>query len=282
MASREPFEDAWDRLERARSHSEAFYRVWKVFLKSKPYRFLIDVELSGEGRYYVKRVKRLPQSAPLHLGEMLYQLRAALDSFIYDATVLDTGQDPPPDEDKPEFPICRSQAGFDGSHLKIAPLRQPVKNAIEKLQTYNAPAEPDPDTRRVIDGLAMLNDLARRDRHRRIHVVGGWHSVMDGKQPTLIPPTGVQVKWFHLIIEDGFFDDESEIARFGLEGWKPTMKVGATPNLSIGPEIMEARTYMPDLPLDNRLLYMRGGVAATLTHLAQLYGKGVRASAVAL
>lgn len=270
----EPFEGSWDRLARARRHATAFYEEWRTFLKGDAYRFLIDVDPSGEGRYYVKRNQPIGSAAGLELGEMLYNLRAALDGFVYDCAVLDSGQFPPPDHDRLEFPICDTPKGFKNSDRKIAPLNDRAKDAIASVQTYRASAETDDGNLMVINGLAMLNDLARRDRHRRLHVVGGWRSVIADKAPALILPEGVTLRWF-TVAEDGFFDEEGDIARFGLQGWKPTMEIGSTPNISIGPEIDEARLFMPEFKLTDRILRMQAAVIGILGYLAYVYGKGV-------
>jgi hypothetical protein len=56
------------------------------------------------------------------LGEGLYQLRAALDGSIRGCAILETGQDPPPNENELEFPITFSAQSFKDSTWKIAPL----------------------------------------------------------------------------------------------------------------------------------------------------------------
>jgi len=72
-------------------------------------------------------------------GEMLYQLRAALDGSVYQAAIIESGQDPPPNENRLEFPICVSAAEFHKSAWKIAPLSKQCRDFIESIQPYNAP-----------------------------------------------------------------------------------------------------------------------------------------------
>jgi len=93
------------RLRRAIAHGEHLAQLWN----SLPTEYLCTpkarVGPNGYGDLIVTNVGEIPEELPLLLGELLYQLRSALDACIYQATIYATNQDPPPNEGKLEFPI---------------------------------------------------------------------------------------------------------------------------------------------------------------------------------
>jgi hypothetical protein len=89
------FQDSRDRIDRAQAHRGVFSDGWKALLKRSSQKPIIQVDQDGTGSIRVEPPP-LPISLSLELGEMMYQLRAALDACIYRAAVLDSGKDPPP------------------------------------------------------------------------------------------------------------------------------------------------------------------------------------------
>jgi hypothetical protein len=179
----------------------------------------------------------LPEELSLVLGELLYQLRAALDSLVYELAIIDSGQDPPPDTEKLEFPIrSDDRTRFDKVAWKVAPLSQEHRDMIESIQPYHAKYEYGWKVNFMYSSLEMLNDWARKDRHRGLHVVASWAS---NKNPLLHLPDGVTLRAM-LVTPDGLLEHQSEVARFFLDGWEPGLKVDANPNLAIDVALDEA------------------------------------------
>jgi hypothetical protein len=177
-----------DRIERAKAHSKAFARAWSAFLENDPYSPYLHIDDDGTGTISVGHgYGALPNVFALVLGELLYQLRAALDGAIYGAAILETGDTPPPNYHRLEFPICRSAEQFKASSGKLGPLAKRRRAIIESVQPYTGPKDVRPEV--AVFGiqrtLSILNDWARKDRHRTLHVVGSWASSAD---PLLVIP----------------------------------------------------------------------------------------------
>jgi hypothetical protein len=193
----------------------------------------------------------LPRDLALEFGEMLYQLRAVLDTCVYQAAVLDSGRDPPPDEQTLEFPICLTPASWKESARKIRPLAQERRAIIEKVQPCHA--ERSPNLTRVIRALGILNDWARKDRHRRLHVVRIW---FNSARPRLRVSEPVRII-AHTPITPGFVDDQAEVSRFVLDGWEPGAKVEADADVSFDIAVDEVPTpERPDDTLTRRIAEM--------------------------
>ncbi len=170
------FEGCWQRILRAEFHGKALTKLWDGFNTNEAYTTSVDIKDDGTGEVFITPRQRdwvVPFS--LEFGELIYQLRAALDACIYESAVLKSGQDPPPDEDALQFPIQTTPKKFKNASRQIAPLADECRAFIESIQPYqttfvNANVS---DRQWFINrGLGMLNDLAKKDRHRRLHVLG--------------------------------------------------------------------------------------------------------------
>lgn len=221
-----------ERIARAQMHREAFVREWNAFLDDDPYDANVKVEPDGTGSIWItSRYDPLPSIFALELGEMLYQLRAALDGAVYACAIRDTGKNPPPGDRKLEFPVCETPEQFKAVGYKIEALSSSRRTIIETVQPYNAP--PDLKLEFAIlslhRALRILNQWARVDRHRSLHVVGSWVSRAD---PMLSVPPEVDVDFLG-VTPDGLLEGSHEVASFNLRGFKPGMRVKANPNLMI-------------------------------------------------
>jgi hypothetical protein len=261
IQDRRPFEIAFLRIERANQHRLAAANVWSDFLDEEPYHPVVRVDDDGAGELWIGlEAERLPLDIGFELGEMLYQYRAALDSSIYDANVIETGQNPPPDERALEFPICDSESIFTGSRRKLGQLPREYVEFIEAIQPYNAPQIADDLRPKNINrNLLMLNDWSRKDRHRFLHIARSWGA---NRAPLLKLPDGVQVERME-IIPDAILEHDSRVAVFKLAGWHRGMHVEANPNLTIDAAIDE-----PPPPInDNDTLGHRAYNIAFSVHL---------------
>ncbi len=225
-----PFQGCWRRIERAKAHSKALADEWNSFIENDPYLVSVDVERDGKGRIRISPACPFPTSFALCLGEMLYQFRAALDGCVYAAAILETGQDPPPNENLLAFPICASEADFKNSARNTAPLSQKLKAIVESVQPYKIPElEPQLLVLNINRALGILHEWARRDRHRQLHVLASWAS---NARPKLMLPDGVWLTDL-TVSNDGLLKDEREVARFGLTGYHSGMNVKANPDLML-------------------------------------------------
>ena len=127
----------------------------------------------------------------------------------------------------------------------------------------------------------MLHDWARKDRHRKLHVIASWASNI---APILQLPTGVSVESFE-VLQDGFYlkeEDETLIARFTLSGWESSNKrIYANPNLSIDIAVDEAPPPCHDIDtLNQRFLAMKIAVGAIVDGISETLGYKRRETSV--
>jgi hypothetical protein len=168
------FSESRKRLDRAVVHAESVKKIWESLIDPKSYNTVI--EMNGdwtEGIVKYVRSSPLPENElAIEFGEMFYQLRAALDHLVYKASVLAEGVDPPSNENRVEFPICIDAAKFTRSTVNDPPFPNQLRDWIEEIQPYNAAKHTGTDLEYVVHALRILHDCARKDRHRRLHVVG--------------------------------------------------------------------------------------------------------------
>lgn len=264
MSTPHLFERPWRRLERAQAHRARFAEIWNGFLESDPYETVGHIDPNGEGVIRVD-AKPVPEELGVVLGELLYQLRAALDSCIYELAIIDSGQDPPPDAEKLEFPIrTDNRAGFDSVAWKLGPLTEKHRGWIETIQPYRMQARFPWKINFMFWSLDWINDWARKDRHRGLHVVAPWAA---NKNPIVYLPPGVYLRAM-LPTADGLLEQESEVARFFLDGWEPGMDAEINANLSIDVALQEAPPpRSDDDTLDERIRLMIGAVSVIIESL---------------
>jgi len=254
-----PFDGCWRRIERAHAHRVAFAEMWERFVKEDAYTPSVYMYSDGTGSIRVSPIyQSFPDQFSLELGEMLYHFRAALDGSVYAAAIVETKHDPPPDEEHLEFPICTDKRHFEKSGRKIAPLSDELKAFIKAVQPCNTPPlKKNEEVFNFNRCLGILNDWARIDRHRQLHVIGSWASNIS---PRLRLPPGVTPIEMN-IFEGGLLENNNEIATFRLDGFIPGMKIEANPNLSIDVTVHEVPAPCADTDtLGNRLLAMEVAV----------------------
>lgn len=203
--------------------------MWNALPAEEVFGVKAKINSDGHGVIHLTSVMPFPDNFPLVLGEMLYQLRSALDACIYQGAVYASHKTPPPDENKLEFPITSDAAGFAKlAKQKMSPLPQKIQNAIEKIQPYHIPSVPPEEMVKDIGrSLGILNDLARKDRHRKLHLAG---PIPIKLKPTLMLPPGVKMTSMK-IMEPKVLESNTILASFELKGFVMGMKTTANPGL---------------------------------------------------
>lgn len=228
-----PFDTCWDRVGRAELHRESLTQIWDGLDPHDVYASEGKIRDDGTGELFITPVKRdwlLPFS--LEFGEVLYHLRAALDSCVYDAAVLKFSQDPPPDEEKWQFPVCATQPKFNDAVGRMKNMPKDISALLETMQPYAAATGRHEGMEWDLGAtLAILNDWARIDRHRHLHLVGS--AVTDGYLSMGIPEgTQMSIEYCDFIGGD-VLEHENQIARFKISNWLPGSQIHVQPHFTL-------------------------------------------------
>ncbi len=235
-----PFETCGQRTDRAALHGKTLAELWASLDTGSAYSTSIDFQDDGTGEIFVKPVN--PDwfvQFSLEYGEMLYHLRAALDSCVYDAAVLNTGKNPPDDEDALMFPICTSPKKFKESARRIKPLPDELKSFVESVQPYKGLViANDFGIWPISDILGYLGRWSIIDRHRRLHVVGTlptWGKIQ------VIPPPEMTLDY--LIFEGGsVLEDQSKIGTCKIGNFTRGAKIGVHTELAFEIAVKDGAT----------------------------------------
>lgn len=115
----------------------------------------------------------VPDDMGALIGDCLQNLRSALDHEVYRLAV-DAHGPTWSGLDGCQFTIHRERSSFEGARSKqIGGLSIELQSQIESLQTFAVPRNP------VADMLVLLNNLARVDRHRLLHVAAAQPDSLD-------------------------------------------------------------------------------------------------------
>jgi hypothetical protein len=258
----QPFEGCMHRLNRAVDHRNAFGEAWAEFLEPHPYRLWVQVDDDGNGRVGIKRYAPIPPHLPLLIGEFLYELRAALDNCLYEMAIWHTGQDPPPDDHLLQFPIYDTPAAWKKNLHRLRHLSDEHRTMLERIQPYNA-------QRQDLNCLRMLNRMAAVDRHRTLHVVGGF--LLRGGM-LLEAPEGAAIKTTD-VRKNVVIDEDAVIALFRVDPWTPGQEVQMYPDLVLEVEIAEMASDRPWGSLSRRLYALHKAVSEYIEVLAA-YAQG--------
>lgn len=150
------------RRARAREHHMAFGAIWAEYLEGRPHQLRTTERADGTTSITLHRTEPFPTQLSLVFGELLYQLRASLDTCLYSVASMVSGQSPPPAAERLEWPIRTTQEDWDKQANRYKHLPAPITNALQMIQPYRAQVP-------SLNCLQILHDLARVDRHRRAH-----------------------------------------------------------------------------------------------------------------
>ncbi len=219
-----PFDTCWERVERAELHRQALIKIWNDLKSDDIYSSETEVDENGNGKFFIRTIKRdwlLPAS--LQLGEMLYQLRSALDSCVYDAAVLEFNQCPPPNDEQWNFPICATPAKFNNLVRRMKKLPDNLRRLLESVQPYSGSIGRSEEIEWDLGlTLGILNDWARIDRHRKLHLVG---TAISNGNLSFISPHGSGIESCDFQSGEFLLEHNSEIARFKIRHYVPGTKV---------------------------------------------------------
>jgi hypothetical protein len=88
------FDDCRERIERARMHGKSATDIWTSLRHEDFYTGGIEQQGDRILGFWAQKICDFPASISLSPGEMLYQLRAALDGAIYAVVCQEAGAQP--------------------------------------------------------------------------------------------------------------------------------------------------------------------------------------------
>lgn len=211
----------------AKGHLTKLKRGINDTLTTHPYRFVGEMDAqTGE---YVLSVRDLPAMDPawsLQVGDVVHNLRSALDHLAWQLVILDGGE---PTE-KTQFPVRKSALNAKGelAHTQLRPAvsNPDILDALEAVQPYIGP-EGQP-ANYAENPLWRLNRLDITDKHRLLLVVraaldvgGMWWGWWDET-----PPPSV-------LLNTSPLNEGDWVARFGVAGREPPPDWDPHPDISI-------------------------------------------------
>lgn len=151
------------KVERAKKHLVDLDTVIVDFGKSHPYTFVVKKNLkTGEGEHNVVKVAPVPVDVATISGDLVHNLRSALDHLIWQLVIANGGKP----EEKPRayaFPIWDSKAEYETQFPgKAHGISKSALNLLRRLQPYKGGDG---------DALWRIHHLDIVDKHRLLLTV---------------------------------------------------------------------------------------------------------------
>lgn len=211
------FPDSVKRLNRAVVHYNAAYAEILKFVQPEAHDVVVEINDAGTEGVAKTRLPEPPDNdVALELGEFFYQLRAALDSLIYQTSVYTEGVDPPSNKNKAEFPICIDKGKFNQNAVNKLPFPPQLRDWLLSIQPYVA-RDASNNYHMLSQYLEILHDCARIDRHRRLHLVGIASFNVDVEFETSPEITVSSIER----VNGNILESEAIFLRFRIEGMRP-------------------------------------------------------------
>lgn len=150
------------KVERAKRHMDELRAAAKAFLASSPYEGGVKHDDASKERiYFLKSVREPPVTLAAIVGDVLHNLRSALDHLAYELVVIGTGNSGP--HHHVYFPISEDAARYkDETPRKVKGMRPEAIRAIDAVKPYGGGN----------DVLWRLHRLDIIDKHRTLLIVG--------------------------------------------------------------------------------------------------------------
>jgi hypothetical protein len=161
------------KLAWASKHLDAFESATRDFADSQPYRVVRNFNAqTREHEASVIDVKPTPPDWSLMVGDIVHELRSALDNLTYALAVKESGSAKADASTRIQFPIADTLEGWAVTPKKpacqkdrIVLLSKTAQAVVERLQPCNRPDKSVPHP------LSTLRDLSNRDKHKRLVIV---------------------------------------------------------------------------------------------------------------
>ncbi|MET8253426.1 hypothetical protein [Micromonospora sp. NPDC005197] len=246
----ELYDLAFARLDRVSVKRQEFAECWAKYISVHPW----DIDVRNVDACTLEILAVMREPAPVELAlifsEWLAALRASLDNAIYALASAITGQNPPPQAERIQYPVCSTTAEFSRQAKRLAMLPMHIIEALEKSQPYQSPWGPESNL------TWWVNELARKDRHRVLHVGLGR---VDEHRIRIAPPSGVTIKFDEAVEPYSHIELELVVGRFtASRPLRPREITADLTGVAIAPEIQAWAGYRLDgrrQSLHDRMVY---------------------------
>jgi hypothetical protein len=214
------------KIGRAKEHLETLGRELSAWAKTESMRVIKESEDGGRThRVFVEVIEPAPLARwSLVAGDCVHNLRSALDSLLYGIAIIQTGQNPPPDEKKIQFPIVTDAASFQGEvKRRLQSLSPAVTQALETFQPYNRPHSDLPPL------LGILSVLSNQEKHRMLNVGAATTHSASVELPTMSEGSKVP----SITATRTAITGKNEILSFTVEPPEPNLKYRCTVDIPI-------------------------------------------------
>ena len=175
------------KVARANEQTKVLARLQTEYVDAKPRPYSIRRSIKTdftEHVYYVRYDVPIPLDFSILLGEIVHNLRSALDQCVFQLAFNHTGIE----HDRTMFPIFATAGDFrDKGKWRIENIGEGPKAFIKSLQPYPERSLP------VHHSLLDLNNLSNADKHRIAHLWGLSFGIGETKIATgaRLIPTGL-------------------------------------------------------------------------------------------
>lgn len=209
------FSSCWLKIRRADEHAKILKNEIISWEETSPY--TLSKHNDSQGHFYRLNLQLSPvpdwDRWSLLLGDVIHNLRSALDHFVYAIAINQTKANPPAEERILQFPIADTPPKFAGQQSRITSLSQTVRTAIERVQPYNREHRPLPPL------LGLLRDFDDADKHRLLAIAG---SRPHDSKVQIQCPTGHMLQSLTYLSAE--IQNSADICAFTIE--PPSLEVG--------------------------------------------------------
>lgn len=248
------------------------YRPAIPFFNDEPYKTVHEMSDNRNGVLKVIHTKPLSPTLALEIGEFFYQLRATLDAAIWKVHILSGGAEDALYATRIEFPICDTPKRFIEAAFHKIPTPDDFKLWITSIQPCFAEEFPnEPEVVAVLrNALLIIHDRARKDRHRRLNIIGAYLS-SNTVLLEVTPPASVA--YVETVSDADVFKDGAIYARFGLDNAdSATTKIKAQGGFVVQVAIEEIPAA-PDVDVAKQLGYLSAAVAIIIHKFERTFGR---------
>lgn len=173
------------KLQRAKDQIEGLQADTLAFVDTHPYTAGLHFDRDVRELTFSVQVKKLPPPIwGVRIGEIIHNLRSALDHVVWELVVLKTGG--PPKTKQNQFPVFETEPGFNdrGVGKFLADVGAEAIDLIRSEQPFRTGEN-------ALSPLWHLKELSDVDKHRTLHVTGSLVKTFNAKMPPLLYPVTI-------------------------------------------------------------------------------------------